>query len=215
MRMLEQIDAINRRHPWSHNDFYSPWILRQAAQGPRYSALDIGCGSGNLVAGLRACFEHVTGIEPDHLMARTAQSRFETAEEITIRQCDFDTLDWKQQFDAITLVAVLHHLPLDESLSKLKLLLRPGGRLVVIGCYREATLTDRLLSMIALITNPLFGVVKHWPIAAHPPVEMMAPTVMPREMFAEIRRSVKLQLPGGRIRRRLFWRYSLVYTKPA
>ncbi|WP_457962511.1 methyltransferase domain-containing protein [Arthrobacter sp. D1-29] len=71
MRLLEQIEGINRRHPWSHNDFYSPWVLRQAAQGARHSALDIGCGSGNLVGRLRTRFRHVTGIEPEHAMART------------------------------------------------------------------------------------------------------------------------------------------------
>lgn len=37
----------------------------------------------------------------------------------------------------VTMVAVLHHLPLAATLRELRAALRPGGRLVVVGCHRE------------------------------------------------------------------------------
>ncbi len=37
----------------------------------------------------------------------------------------------------------------------------------------------------------------------------------PTETLAEIRAAAAAELPGARIRRRLFWRYTLVFDKPA
>ena len=44
---------------------------------------------------------------------------------------------------------------------------------------------------------------------------MTAPTAPPETTLAEIRAAAAQVLPGARIRRRLFWRYSLVYTAQA
>ena len=37
-------------------------------------------------------------------------------------------------FDAVTCLAVVHHLPLEDAIAKMVRLLRPGGRLVLLGC---------------------------------------------------------------------------------
>jgi hypothetical protein len=44
---------------------------------------------------------------------------------------------------------------------------------------------------------------------------MSAPTAEPQLTLAEIRQVAAQVLPGARIRRRLFWRYSLAYRAPA
>ena len=46
------------------------------------------------------------------------------------------------------------------------------------------------------------------------PESMTAPTAPARESLAEISAHAADLLPGARIRRRLFWRYSLVYDAP-
>lgn len=43
------------------------------------------------------------------------------------------------------------------------------------------------------------------------PVSMTAVTLPPEMTFAEIRREAVRVLPGARLRRRLFWRYTLVW----
>jgi hypothetical protein len=43
---------------------------------------------------------------------------------------------------------------------------------------------------------------------------MTAPTTAPQETLAAIRAAAAQELPGARIRRRLFWRYSLLYDAP-
>ncbi|WP_239094534.1 hypothetical protein [Planotetraspora silvatica] len=46
-RILQALDRFHAAHPWDHNAHYHRWILRQL---PRSfdSALDVGCGSGDL-----------------------------------------------------------------------------------------------------------------------------------------------------------------------
>lgn len=77
--------------------------------------LDIGCGTGNLIDRLRTRVDHVTGIEPDPATAHFAATRFSKAESVVIEQVRFDQFRSTGEWDAITLVASLHHLPLTET----------------------------------------------------------------------------------------------------
>jgi hypothetical protein len=45
-------------------------------------------------------------------------------------------------------------------------------------------------------------------------VAMSAPVAAPATTLPEIRQAALRVLPGARVRRRLFWRYSLRYTAP-
>ncbi|WP_214416290.1 class I SAM-dependent methyltransferase [Sphaerisporangium fuscum] len=213
MALLSRLGEFNRRHPWSHNDHYGRWVAgRVAASGARH-VLDVGCGTGNLVDLLRRRAATVTGLEPDAATARVAAERFAGDPAVTIVEAGFAGRA-RRRWDAITLVAVLHHLPLVPTLRELRECLTPGGRLVVVGCYREAGPADLLAALPAMLANPIMGLVKHSARADAPPTHMTAPTADPRETLAEIRLAAARELPGARVRRRLFWRYTLVYDAP-
>lgn len=113
----------------------------------------------------------------------------------------------------MTAVAVVHHLPLAPTLAHLRSLLRPGGRLVVVGCYRSATAADRAVDLVAVPANLLMALV-HARGAAAARVAMSAPTRPAVETLPEVRGTAAVVLPGARVRRRLFWRYTLVWTAP-
>ncbi|WP_174187658.1 class I SAM-dependent methyltransferase [Nocardia barduliensis] len=213
--MLSRLDRFNQRHPWSHNDHYGPWVVgRVAASGARH-VLDVGCGTGNLVARLRQRVTTVTALEPDPATVRVAAERFADDPAVTVVHADFAGRDPQRRWDAITLVAVLHHLPLSPTLRELGDCLTPGGRLVIVGCHRSAGPLDLLAELPALVANPVLGLIKHPARADAPPPHMTAPTADPKETLAEIRAAAARELPGARIRRRLFWRYTLVYDAPA
>lgn len=214
MALLSRLNRFNQRHPWSHNDHYGPWTAGQVAASGARHVLDVGCGTGNLAALLRRRAVTVTGLEPDPGTARAAAQRFAGDPAVTIVEAGFAGRDPQRRFDAVTVVAVLHHLPLLPTLRELRGCLAPGGRLVVVGCYREAGRADLLASLPALLLNPVMGLVKHPARADAPPLHMTAPTAAPRETLGEIRAAAAQALPGARIRRRLFWRYSLVYDAP-
>lgn len=132
--LLSRLDAFNRRHPWSHNDHSGSWVIRKVVDAGARHVLDVGCGTGNLIACLHRNATTVTGLEPDPATARLAAEFFAGDPDVTIVVADFAGREPKRRWDAITLVAVLHHFPL---VSTLRECLTPGGRLVIVGCHRE------------------------------------------------------------------------------
>ncbi|MBQ9053025.1 class I SAM-dependent methyltransferase [Rhodococcus sp. (in: high G+C Gram-positive bacteria)] len=213
MGVVDRLNSFNEAHPWSHNDFHIPWIMRQLAGAPHSSALDVGCGTGNLLDRLAQRFDSVTGVEPDPATEQIVAARFSSHAAVEIRCSTLAEVGLGERFDAITLVAVLHHLPLEETLGRLRGMLSAGGCLVIVGCYREDTIVDRVFSLVALVLNPIVGFVKHRKVADKLPAGMTAPTAAPTETLDEIKRAAQEQLPGCRIRRHLFWRYSVVFTE--
>jgi SAM-dependent methyltransferase len=189
--LLDWIDSVNAAHPWSHNDHYVPWVLRQLPAHAR-DALDVGCGTGTLLAALAARLPHVEGIDRDPAMAARSGAR----------PVDLFDLPAEPAYDVVTAVAVLHHLPLEPALTRLRSLLRPGGRLLVVGCYRQATTADRATDLLAVPANLAIGLLPRRRGAT----AMSAPTAPARETLREIRAAA----PAAIVRRRLFWRYTLV-----
>lgn len=208
-----RLRRINDRHPWSHNDHFHGWILRRLP-ARRRRALDVGCGAGLLLGRLRGRFDEVLGVDADAAMAAASTERFAGDPAVSVRHARFEEVDGA--FDTVTMVAVLHHLPLDTALRHAAELLEPGGRLLVVGLARADTVTDFVWDLMSALLNPLVGMVKHpQPVTkpvddAGPPLPMRDPT----ETFAEIARAARAVLPGARVRRRLFFRYTLEWTRP-
>ncbi|MEU3017826.1 class I SAM-dependent methyltransferase [Nocardiopsis sp. NPDC007018] len=209
------LNRLNRRHPWSHNDRLAPWVVRRVAASGAREVLDVGCGTGNLLARLRRRVDAVTGLEPDPETANLAVSRFADVPGITVVRTGLDGRAPGRRWDAVTMVAVLHHLPLEPTLRELRSVLVPGGRLVVVGCHRDATPADHLLGVFSAVLNPLVGLLRHPVPASEPPAHMRAPTREPEWTLDQIRAAVARELPGARVRRRLFWRHTLVYDHPS
>lgn len=205
---------LNDRHPWSHNDHFHGWILRRLP-ARRRRALDVGCGKGLLLSRLRGPFDEVLGVDADAAMAAVAAERFAGDPAVTVRRARFEEVDG--EFDTITMVAVLHHLPLEPALRHAAGLLAPGGRLLVVGLARAETLADLAWDLPSSLLNPLVGLIKH-PQPVRGPVDdgggAPMPVRDPAETFAEISRVAREVLPGARPRRRLFFRYTLEWTRP-
>ena len=204
---------INDRHPWSHNDHFHGWILRRLP-ARRHRALDVGCGAGLLLNRLRGRFDEVQGVDADAAMAAVSAERFAGDPGVSVRHARFEEVGGT--FDTITMVAVLHHLPLEAALRHAAELLAPGGRLLVVGLARPDTVTDFVWDLMSSLLNPLVGLVRH-PQPVTEPVDDGGPVLPvrdPTETFAEISRVAREVLPGARVRRRLFFRYTLEFSAP-
>lgn len=197
---LRWIDAVNAAHPWSHNDHYLPWVLRQLPPGAE-RALDVGCGTGTLLRALRGVVPVAEGIDLDPRVAAPAGARV----------AGLLDLPPEPAYDVVTAVAVLHHLPLTPALERLRTLVRPGGRLVVVGCYRASTPADHAAGLLAVPANLLLGLVRSTGTA---PAGMSAPTAAPTDTLPEIRAAARTLLPAAHLHRRLLWRYTLTWTAP-
>lgn len=216
-RWLAGLARFNAEHPWSHNDAYAPWVLWHARQVRRHGgarALDVGCGTGGLLRRLSVVLDDVSGIDPDPATASRARARVGGARSIAVQNLAFEDLQITgARYDLITVVAVLHHLDLVPALSKARELLRPRGRILIVGLARE-TAADVPWTLVSMLLNPLIGAIRHPRHARRYPEGMTAPTAEPRETFVEIHRAMSAALPGARMRRGLFWRYTAVWTAP-
>jgi SAM-dependent methyltransferase len=212
--------GINARHPWSHNEHFHGWILRNLP-ARRQAAVDVGCGTGVLAGRLAPRFARVTGIDADEGMAAEASARLAGDPRVTIRRCRFDAFaatTGEGEADLITMVAVLHHLDLGGTLDQIPRLLAPGGRLLVVGLAKVDSLADAAVDLVSSAANPVMGLIKHPRsvdlaerlAAGQPPM----PVCDAAATFAQIATAVRTRLPGSTIRRQLFFRYTLRWDKP-
>lgn len=227
--------SVNARHPWNHNEHFHGWILRNLP-ARRRAAVDIGCGTGVLAGKLASHFARVTGIDADAGMAAAASARLAGEPGVTIRHCGFgqfaasvddgaadngaadDSAADDSAADLITMVAVLHHLCLDDTLATIPGLLAPGGRLLVVGLARVNSPSDLAIDLVSAVANPVMGLINHprparaaqEPAAGQPVMPVRAPATT----LAEITAAARAHLPGATVRRRLFFRYTLRWDKP-
>ncbi|MFB7087306.1 class I SAM-dependent methyltransferase [Streptomyces sp. NPDC056296] len=212
-RLLQALDRFNAAHPWDHNAHYHRWILRRLPH--RFgSALDVGSGSGDLARLLATRADEVHGVDSDPLI--TSQARALTPEGTAASFTVADALTGLPAgpYDVITCVATIHHLPFTEALDTFRRHLAPGGTLVVVGLFRPRTATDHLLGAAAVPLNAATGWLKNRGRSAAPPTSMTART-RPADMpFSDITEAARTALPGARLHRRLFWRYTLTWSHP-
>lgn len=213
--ILRALDRVNREHPWSHNDFYAGFVLRQARRAVRdggTSALDVGCGTGNLLRRLAGLFPQVVGIEADPATAALAAEAVRALPTASVVSASFPLQDGRR-YDFVSLVAVLHHLPLREGIAAIRDAVAPGGRVAIVGVFREQP-SDAVFSIASLLLNPVIGLTRHPRRASVLPDNMTAPAVPAADSYRQIRDALRAGLPGIRVRRGLFWRYTASWRAP-
>ncbi|WP_328686955.1 class I SAM-dependent methyltransferase [Streptomyces caniferus] len=212
-RVLRALERFNATYPWDHNAHYHRWILRQLPRRfPR--ALDIGSGSGDLARLLAGRAADVSGIDADPVITARARQLTPATLPVTFTVADAAADVPDGSYDVITCVATLHHLPFAQALTRFRSRLAPGGTLVIVGLARADTPVDHLLGLVAIPANAATGWLKNKGRPSPRPVSMTAPTRSADMTFAEIVRETEEILPGARLRRRLFWRYTLVWRRP-
>ena len=95
------------------------------------SVLDIGCGSGHLLRLLQDQGKDVVGLEPSGELVHLAQALHGP---LSIEHGSPEDIDgWAHRFDTITIIDVLEHIQDDvQQLRRMKALLKPRGRLVIV-----------------------------------------------------------------------------------
>lgn len=213
-RILGTLSRVNEAHPWSHNNAYAPFVLYQAWRARRDGAttgLDVGCGTGDLLRRLARVLPEVTGLEPDSATAEKASAATRDLDNATVVSGSFPTAE-SPRYDFVSMVAVLHHLPLDAGIRAAKESLNPGGRLVIVGCFEGPA--AQWSEVLSLALNPLVGLLLHPRRATSVPECMTAPAAKATDPFQRIRDALVSSLPGVTIRHGLFWRYTAVWVAP-
>lgn len=200
---------LNARHPWSHNDHFHSWIIANLPE-PCRTALDLGCGRGELVAALAPYVARVVGNDIDETMRVQAARRCAGLPNVTITGGDWTR--GEETFDLVVTVASLHHLDAAETLREVRRRLTPGGRFLAVGLAAPRTVRDHVWDLASMLTNPLIGYVKHpWPSRAAvqpPPFPVRDPTLS----FDELRLLLDGVMPGAALRHRLGFRHTIAWT---
>jgi SAM-dependent methyltransferase len=201
---------------WNHNVYYQPLILGAVPPGCG-SALDVGCGDGLLACRLAERCRDVTGVDRDHAMIARARERARDLRNVAFIDAEFLAFPFEDDsFDFIASNTAIHHMNFEAALMAMTRLLRPGGRLAVIGLARSATARDYVPDLIGAPLNLGLGLAHAALRAAHreAPVPRQ-PIRDPTMTWDEVRAGALRLLPGVHYRRHLLWRYSLTWHKPA
>ncbi|MBM7815702.1 ubiquinone/menaquinone biosynthesis C-methylase UbiE [Brevibacterium paucivorans] len=189
---------------WNHNRHYHNLILEQCRPS-MHTALDVGCGEGLLAQALSARGLIVTAIDACDDVLAIARRR-----EHGIRWVHGDVMihDFgEQQFDLVTAVATVHHLPeFEVALARLRSLVSPGGTLVILGLARSATTVDFVYDVVGAVQHRFYAKLRDH-------VEDSAPKKFEFPLtYRQVRTQARSCLPGCSFRRLPLFRYLLVWN---
>ena len=199
-------------------DIYYNYLMRQLPPRPE-SVLEIGCGTGAFTRLLASRARSVRALDLSPQMIRLAKEKSAGCENI-----EYVLGDWMQlslpaeAFDCIVSIATLHHLPLTPALLRMKDALKPDGVLVIHDLVADAGLADKSLSALAY---PLSLVSRFWKTGRlrNPREVREAWTEHGKhEVYLtldEVKAMCREHLPAAQVKRHLFWRYTIVWRKPA
>ena len=190
---------------WNHDVHYQPVILGAVPPGCG-PALDVGCGDGMLACRLAERCAEVTAIDREPRMIARARARHPSG--ITFVEADFLTHRFPEaSFDFVCANTSLHHMDFTAALTAMARVLRPGGRLAVVGLAADKSIGDVLKGAPGVPVDLFYR-------AIHRQGESGAPIMDPPHSWREVRAAAAETLPGVRYRRHLLWRYSLRWQKP-
>jgi ubiquinone/menaquinone biosynthesis C-methylase UbiE len=202
---------------WNHNNHYHNFILKQIPSSC-INTLDIGCGKGSFARLLAERSEQVLALDISTNMINIAKEQSKAYDNIDFEVADALAWDFPDdQFDFIASIATLHHLPLDVMLAKMKKTLRNNGVLVVLDLFEDRNFKGILTSAIAMPINVCLNLIMNGPLRESQEIRKIWDEHFENDVLlplSHIRKICDSVLPGAKIRRHLFWRYSIVWRKP-
>ena len=202
---------------WNHNNHYHQFLLKQLPQKSQ-TILDVGCGVGKFSRLLAYKADRVVAIDLSPKSIEIAQQRSKLFNNIDYQIVDVSQWEFPpQSFDVITSIATLHHLSLKELLPKLQAALKPGGVLIVLDLLEHQNIQDILFDCIAVPLNWWFlkAKNKHIKLNSEAILAMREHSRTDEYLnLSQVKQIYTSFLKTPKVRRHLFWRYSVVWYKP-
>ncbi len=213
---FNEIAKLGDDPKWNHNSCYFPYLLKHipAEAG---TCIDIGCGKGELSSLLSKKVKKVIAVDIADKMIEYALS-YNASENIeyicgNIQDMKFDLFS----FDIIISTATAHHLPYEWLLEFAKEKLNTGGKLIVLDLAKAGSVIDYLVWGFAILPNVIMNLCRNGSIHKDDP---HATEIWRKHgehdsymTIREIRSLAAKYIPRASIRRKLFWRYSLIWQK--
>ncbi|HUX77203.1 MAG TPA: class I SAM-dependent methyltransferase [Anaerolineae bacterium] len=203
---------------WNHNSHYHEFLLRQL---PAHcaEALEIGCGTGAFSRLLAKRSDRVLALDLSPRMIQVARERSRQYPNIEFQIADATAWAYPtERFDCVASIATLHHLPAEDTLSKMREAMKPDGTLIILDLFQGQGLSDVLTSLLAVPVHAGLKLIRTGRLREPRQV---------REAWAEhgrhdsyptlsqVRQICAAVLPGAEVRKHLLWRYSITWRKAA
>jgi ubiquinone/menaquinone biosynthesis C-methylase UbiE len=179
--------------------------------------LEIGCGTGGFARRLAERSQHVLALDLSPEMIRIAREQSAQFPNIEFQLAD--VRDWPladESFDCIASIATLHHVPIRETLLKIKAALKPGGVLLVLDLFEPAGLSDSLLNLLAVPVSTSLRLIHHGRLLPSREVRAAWAAHERHDLYptmTEVHTLCASVLPGAKIKKHFLWRYSIVWQK--
>lgn len=210
--------ALLDEEGWTANNHYHDLLLSHVPRNCEH-ALEIGCGTGAFARELARRSQRVLGLDLSAEMIRVARSRSGEFKNLEFQLADAMRYDFPQShFDFICSIATLHHVDQRQLLVKMRDTLKPGGVLVVLDLVASESLMDRVLDVIGFGVSPMLRLIHNGRLQPPPEVRKAWEQHGKHDSYSTVTQMRALAhefLPGATVTRQLFWRYLLVYLKPA
>jgi ubiquinone/menaquinone biosynthesis C-methylase UbiE len=209
--------ALYERDEWNHNNHYHQFLLKQLPNKCQI-VLDIGCGTGEFSRLLAERADKVTAIDLSPNSIQIAKQRSQQLDNIDYLVADVSRWDFPlEHFDAIVSIATVHHLSIEQLIPKLKAALKPGGVLIVLDLLEHHNLMDALSDAIAVTLNWWLLKVHNGHLKPNPEAAAAMKEHLHTDKYLNFLQAKRIYiglLKTAKVRRHLFWRYSVVWQKP-
>jgi SAM-dependent methyltransferase len=210
--------ALLSQDGWDHNGHYHTFLLKHIPASCE-AALDVGCGTGAFSRLLAKRSAQVVALDLSPRMVEMAKVRSEHDSTIEFQVADAGRWAFPVgAFDCVASIATLHHLPIEETLLKMRGALRVGGTLAILDLYESAGLVDVLAGMVAIPVSFVLRLLKTGRLSEPRQVRQARVEHGRNDTYptlAGVRQICGRVLPGAEVRRHLLWRYSIIWRKVA
>lgn len=217
-RIEKDFDHIAALHEgWTQNAFFYGRLIKDVPIHCE-SALEIGCGSGEFTRMLALRSKRVLAVDLSSGMIKTAEDASTGLKNIEYRIGNILEYEWPgNHFDCIVSIATLHHLPLESMFEKIAFALKSGGRVIVLDMLGAEGAIDYVLGAVSIPLRIMMQIIKNHRINQPVHIRKAWEEHGKAEVYtgmSDLRKACRGFFPQALIRRYLFWRYSLVWTKP-
>ena len=196
------------------NNHYHNFLLRHIPLNCLES-LDIGCGTGAFSRLLAARSKRVLAIDLSPNMIGVAKARSQKFSNIDFQVADVLKIDLpSDHFDSIVSIATLHHLPMEETLLKIKRALKTDGTLIILDLFKVEGLSDLVSSALAMPVSMGLRLVRSGRLREPREVRKAWAEHGRTDSYltmSQVRLICRDMLPGAEVRKHLLWRYSVIW----
>jgi ubiquinone/menaquinone biosynthesis C-methylase UbiE len=177
--------------------------------------LEIGCGTGDFTRFLAMRSQRVVAIDLSAQMLRLARQQSVDYPNIEYVLGDVMQIALPaSEYDCITTLATMHHLPLHQALPKVKAALKPNGALIIHDLIADDGFIDKIIGALA------------YPVSVAQRFLKTGRLWLPRDVrrawaehgkgdtylrLNEVREMTRQYLPGALVHRHLRWRYTVFW----